>query len=523
MSESLSLQLWREVGRHDELQSALAAAVEIVRDDLAPRVMAIRYLIAEHRLWETVAIAGNASHEPLVGTDPVREGGSMTLPAELRRQRTLRVDAKMFARQYPGVLPNAAQGPVLLVVLSDEPHVTGVLVISGLGKRELSPTLRGVVQAMIEPLASALRHHVRQRDAMTLREAAEADRRSLLSKLGRSEISDVVVGADAGLRDVMERVAQVARSNAPVLLLGETGSGKEVVAREVHRGSDRASGPFVRVNCGAIPNDLIDSELFGHERGSFTGAISQRKGWFERADAGTLFLDEVAELPLPAQVRLLRVLQDGLVQRVGGEEPITVDVRVIAATNQDLRTMMREGRFREDLWYRLAVFPINLPALRDRIADLPALAMHFAQRAAARLGLPVRAPTDEDTRLLCAYEWPGNIRELGSVIERAAILGNGRRLDVSKALGITSPIAPANQLQLPPAEPPNSRPETGAFATLDEQARTHIESALRKCLGRVDGPFGAALLLGLNAQTLRSRMKRLGIDAAPFRIARRRA
>ena len=221
----------------------------------------------------------------------------------------------------------------------------------------------------------------------------------------------MVVGADAGLRDVMERVAQVARSNAPVLLLGETGSGKEVVAREVHRGSDRAAGPFVRVNCGAIPGDLIDSELFGHERGSFTGAVSQRKGWFERADGGTLFLDEVAELPLPAQVRLLRVLQDGLVLRVGGEEPITVDVRVIAATNQDLRTMMREGRFRENLWYRLAVFPINLPALRDRIGDLPALAMHFAQRAAARLGLPVRAPTDEDTRLLCAYEWPGNIRE----------------------------------------------------------------------------------------------------------------
>jgi len=232
-----------------------------------------------------------------------------------------------------------------------------------------------------------------------------------------------------------------------------------------------------------------------------------------------LFLDEVAELPLPAQVRLLRVLQDGLVLRVGGEEPITVDVRVIAATNQDLRNMMREGRFREDLWYRLAVFPINLPALRDRIGDLPALARHFAQRAAARLGLPVRTPTDQDTRLLCAYGWPGNIRELGSVIERAAILGNGRRLDVANALGTVSP-APTRQLPLPAGEPPGSRPEAAAFATLDEQARAHIESALGKCLGRVDGPFGAALLLGLNAQTLRSRMKKLGIDAASFRPGR---
>ena len=208
--------------------------------------------------------------------------------------------------------------------------------------------------------------------------------------------------------------------------------------------------------------------------------------------------------------------------RVGSEEPITVDVRVIAATNQDLRTMMRAGRFREDLWYRLAVFPINLPALRDRIGDLPALAMHFAQRAAARLGLPVRTPTHEDTRPLCAYEWPGNIRELGSVIERAAILGDGRRLDVPNALG-TTPRTATKQPQLPAAEPPTSRPEVDAFATLDEQARTHIESALRKCLGRVDGPFGAALLLGLNAQTLRSRMKKLGVDAVSFRIGRKRA
>jgi len=183
---------------------------------------------------------------------------------------------------------------------------------------------------------------------------------------------------------------------------------------------------------------------------------------------------------------------------------------------------MREGRrFREDLWYRLAVFPISLPALRDRIGDLPALAMHFAQRAAARLGLPMRAPTDEDTRLLCAYEWPANIRELGSVIERAAILGNGRRLEVSKALGIALLGTAAKQSPLPPAELPNSPTDAHAFATLDEQARTHIESALRKCLGRVDGPFGAALLLGLNAQTLRSRMKRLGIGAAAYRIGRR--
>jgi transcriptional regulator with GAF, ATPase, and Fis domain len=317
----------------------------------------------------------------------------------------------------------------------------------------------------------------------------------------------------------MERVAQVARSDAPVLLLGETGSGKEVVARAIHRRSDRASGPFVRVNCGAIPGELVDSELFGHERGSFTGAVSQRRGWFERADGGTLFLDEVAELPLQAQVRLLRVLQDGLVQRVGGELSIAVNVRVVAATHQDLRAMIADGRFREDLWYRLAVFPIELPALRERPGDVPALAFHFAQRAAAKLGLAPCMPSDDDVRLLCSYEWPGNIRELSSVIERAAILGNGRRLDVPKALGIAAP--PASALRpmqaVPPSlaagPPPNPAPST----TFDEQARAFIEEALRESLGRVDGPFGAALRLGLNPQTLRSRMKKLGIDARRFR------
>ena len=184
--------------------------------------------------------------------------------------------------------------------------------------------------------------------------------RDRLRRLGRTDISEVVVGAGSGLRDVMERVAQVAQADAPVLLLGETGSGKEVVAREIHRRSARAPGPFVRVNCGAIPGELVDSELFGHERGSFTGAVAQRRGWFERADGGTLFLDEVAELPLQAQVRLLRVLQDGLVHRVGGEQAIAVNARVVAATHQDLPAMIRDGRFREDLWYRLAVFPICL-------------------------------------------------------------------------------------------------------------------------------------------------------------------
>ncbi len=215
----------------------------------------------------------------------------------------------------------------------------------------------------------------------------------------------------------MERANLVSRADIPVLILGETGSGKEVVARAIHKQSGRVNKPFLRVNCGAIPPELVDSELFGHEPGSFTGATALRKGWFERADQGTLFLDECGELPLAAQVRLLRILQDGTYERVGGEKQLHVDVRVVAATHRNLQAMVGEGTFREDLWYRLAVFPIKLPPLRDRLEDIPALAAHFAQRASKRFGLPPRAPTPNDVNLLAAYPWPGNVRELASVME----------------------------------------------------------------------------------------------------------
>ena len=516
MGESLSLQLWRAVGRHDELRPALEAALAAVLPRLPVWLAAIRVLAPQHRLWETVAVSGDGPGTAFASADRAADDGHADLPEDLRRERVMQVDARGFARAHPGVLPHAAAGPLLLAVIADDPRVTGVLLLAGPETSALTPAARDAVLALVEPLGSALRHFARQRDAAALREVAEADRRSLLSRLGRTDISEVVVGAGSGLRDVMERVAQVAQADAPVLLLGETGSGKEVVAREIHRRSDRARGPFVRVNCGAIPGELVDSELFGHERGSFTGAVAQRRGWYERADGGTLFLDEVAELPLQAQVRLLRVLQDGLVQRVGGEQSVAVNARVVAATHQNLPAMIREGRFREDLWYRLAVFPIELPALRERVGDVPALAAHFAQRAAAKLGLALCLPAEDDLRLLCGYDWPGNIRELSSVIERAAILGNGQRLDVAKALGVAAaPASALRPLQLAEAAGPPREPEM--FTTFDEQARSHIEAALRKCLGRVDGPFGAARLLGLNPQTLRSRMRKLGIDPRSFR------
>jgi transcriptional regulator with GAF, ATPase, and Fis domain len=522
----LSLALWRTMGAQSDLQSALRAALDLLRSRLPVSAAAIRLLVPEHRIWETVAVAGSGPPQRYGGVDHIAEGEAMGLPATLRREPVLRVDPATFGRLAPGLLPHAADEPLVTAVICKEPELTAVLLLAGVPGRSLSAAVRGQVEALVEPLGPALRHYVSQRDTVALREAAEADRMSLLGRLGRRDIAEVIVGTDSGLREVMERVAQVARSDAPVLLLGETGSGKEVVARAIHRQSPRAERSFIRVNCGAIPNELIDSELFGHERGSFTGAVTQRRGWFERASGGTLFLDEVAELPPPAQVRLLRVMQDGLVQRVGGEQSITADVRIVAATHQDLRTMIRTGRFREDLWYRLAVFPIELPALRERVADVPSLAAHFAQRAAAKLGLAPCMPRDVDIRMLCRYDWPGNIRELSSVIERAAILGNGQRLEVAKALGIeapaTSSLRPMPALSAASTAPraADLLPDPTSSTTFDDQARVIIEAALRRSLGRVDGPFGAAHQLRLNPQTLRSRMKKLGIDARSFRARR---
>ena len=258
----------------------------------------------------------------------------------------------------------------------------------------------------------------------------------------------------------------------------------------------------MRVNCGAIPHELIDSQLFGHEKGAFTGATECRQGWFERADGGTLLLDELGELPLAAQVRLLRVLQDGWLDRVGSQKPVSVDVRILAATHRDLPRMVAEGKFREDLWYRLAVFPIVIPSLREHREDIPELARHFAARAAARFGLYPVEPTEEDIGLLISYSWPGNIRELAAVIDRAAILGDGKQLEVAKSLGL-----PSLPFEAKSALPEFSRASPKSIAAadiapLEDVVRRHIESALAAASGRIEGTRGAAQLLKINPHTL---------------------
>jgi len=291
-----------------------------------------------------------------------------------------------------------------------------------------------------------------------------------------------------------------------VLISGETGTGKELVARAIHKRSPRSSRAFVSVNCAAIPPSLIASELFGHEKGAFTGAVQRRQGRFELADGGTVFLDEVGELPPETQMTLLRVLQEREFERVGGSGPIRVNVRVIAATNRDLEVAIANGTFRADLFYRLNVFPLEVPALRERRTDIPLLVEYFIHRYAARAGKRIRGISKESSNLLQTYDWPGNIRELQNVIERAVIVSDSDTLAIDERWLSGRPLKP------PAVAPPR-------IPTLATHEKDVIEAALRDSKGRVAGPFGAAARLGVPSSTLESKIKALRIDKQRFKPA----
>jgi formate hydrogenlyase transcriptional activator len=309
-----------------------------------------------------------------------------------------------------------------------------------------------------------------------------------------------IIGRSPALRAVLRRVTQVAGVETTVLLTGETGTGKELIARAIHALSPRKNRPMIKINCGAIPQGVVESELFGHERGAFTGALQRRIGRFELADKGTLFMDEVGELPLDTQVKLLRVLQEQEFERLGGGRPIQVDVRVVAATNRDLDVEIAHSRFRNDLYYRLNVFPIRVPPLRERPDDIPALVRHFLAHFERKLAKPLRGVTPEGMRQLQDYPWPGNIRELQNVLERAGVLARGPIVDVTASLGAADQPATGT---LPVADE--------RILTLDEHEQQQIRRALDEAGGRIHGPGGAAAMLGLNASTLRSRMERHGM------------
>jgi len=515
-SQALLLDVWQEACRHIGIAESTETISEALRHHLPISQALVRRLDPEHRCLETVALGLPDPDAPQSQTRTECSDAEMeSLLAWCRRGEAAHggpgrpAGADWVLAVPPGIEHDVMAGP-----LCSRGEPSGVLLLVAAPGRAFSPRHVDLMQVLLDPFAVALENDHRLREMAALREAAEADARVLLARLGRKKLGDTIVGADSGLRAVMERVELVARSDVPVLIFGETGTGKELIARAIHTRSRRSAGPVIRVNCGAIPPELIDSELFGHERGAFTGAVEMRKGWFERADGGTLFLDEIGDLPHAAQVRLLRILQDGWLDRVGSHHPINVDVRIVAATHRDLAAMVGEGRFREDLWYRLAVFPIVLPPLRERREDIPELARHFAERAAVHFGLPPVMPTPEDVRQLASYPWPGNVRELATVIDRAAILGDGRCLEIAKALGV-GPGQPSPPMETDPPAPPPAAPP--AIEPLDAAMRRHIEAALTATGGRVEGPHGAAKLLEINPHTLRARMRKLGIDWKRFR------
>jgi formate hydrogenlyase transcriptional activator len=328
-----------------------------------------------------------------------------------------------------------------------------------------------------------------------------------------------IVGSSAPLREVLENVARVAPLDSTVLIYGETGTGKELIARAIHDLSNRKNRALVKLNCSAISAGLVESELFGHMRGAFTGALERHVGRFELADGGTLFLDEVSELPLETQVKLLRVLQEGEFEPVGSNKTIQANVRIIAATNRNLEEWVAAGRFRSDLFYRLNVFPVELPPLRNRRSDIPLLVSFFLERFANKFGRKFDAVQKETMDLLMDYAWPGNIRELQNIIERAVVLTAGSVLAVDPAFlsgtSAAGKIRPSSSVAPPSSDlqvaVKRARSAETSFPSLDQMERDHIIAALNRSAGVIDGPKGAARILNLHPNTLRSRMNKLGI------------
>lgn len=385
------------------------------------------------------------------------------------------------------------------IVLDIGMPLAGGFAMVARGKDRYNDEHRQRLKRLDGALTGAVLNLVNHRNIVCENERLSLEKDELRKRLGHVK-NHQIIGAETGLRDVLELVRYVAPTDSPVLITGETGVGKELVAHAIHQESTRKDGPFICINCGAIPESLIESELFGHEKGAFTGAVGLKRGYFEQAAGGTIFLDEIGELPLASQVKFLRVLQTMEFQRVGGVRAVPADVRIIAATNRNLLAMVQKRHFREDLWFRLNVFPIRIPPLRDRKEDISAMADWFAERKAREMNLPTLELSDQARSQLMAYDWPGNIRELQNVIERGLIVGKGGALTFDTLI---------RQPESPDTGPGLS--VVGDFPTMDQVVIRHIKDALILCEGRIDGRNGAARRLGMNPSTLRGRMRKYGI------------
>ncbi len=483
-----------------EIEKALRQCLLYIKDFIPAGQMSFHVYDRGLGIVETIAHATHDRSELL----------SIRTPLSPKARRQIKDQRSVHVRLVDRIGDDEVTSPVaekldalnlsaVVVDLILERKVLGVLSVLSDGKKKFNAEHVRLLSLLNEPFAIALTNSLRYRELRELRDLLADDNRYLQDELRRLAGEDII-GADFGLKRVMELVFQVSPLDSPVLLLGETGTGKEVIANAVHNSSPRKHGPFIKVNCGAIPETLMDSELFGHEKGAFTGALSQRRGRFERADHGTIFLDEIGELPPEAQVRLLRVLQEKEIERVGGTDFIKVNIRIIAATHRNLEKMLVQNKFREDLYFRLKVFPITIPPLRKRSADIPALVQHFMQKKFREMKLgniPFLAPGAIDR--LMAYPWPGNVRELENTVEHALILSRGEALTFND-LRVQASKAPAE-----------NNTEVDELLELDAVISGHIRRVLDLCGGKVEGEKGAARLLNIHPSTLRKKMKKLGI------------
>ncbi len=487
-----------------DIEAALKRCYEYVRLFIPVRLMSLDILDLEENTLRFVALVGAGL--------PKNYERIVHLPEKTRRERVafwktgevIRIvnqPGEVISAEVLERLGQKGDFSFMGMVLTVEGDKVGNLGLVTDGVNQYTDEHARLLRLLLEPLAIAMSNARKHQEVVRFKEMLADNNRYLLDEL-RSVSGDEIIGAEFGLSMVMRMVEQVAPLDSPVLLLGETGTGKELIASAIHRSSPRKDGPFIKVNCGAIPETLLDSELFGHEKGAFTGAISQRRGRFERADKGTIFLDEIGELPPQAQVRLLHVLQKKEIERVGGTYSISVDIRIISATHRNLQEMVTSGQFREDLWFRLNVFPIMIPPLRQRKGDIPSLAHHFIDRKSIELKLKERPRLASDAiDRLTAHDWPGNVRELENTIERALIQ---YRAGAPLSFEAFFPLAVSGKVvQVPTQDEP--------LVSLDELNARHIRRALEKAGGKINGPGGAAQILNINPHTLRKRMKKLGI------------
>ncbi len=490
-----------------DIEKALNSCLDHLKKFIPADVMNLSVYVPELQMLEFVAFAGKAEDRP--SAEAISSPGINWENPENQRPGLPDVHILNNPRKEPAIKETLQQlnidsdFSVIVMRLSLDGNYIGEVAVRTRGTNQYREEHGRLFVLLRDPIAIALANALKHMEVIRLNEILADDSRYFQQELSTKKGSEVV-GENFGLSGVMGQVQQAAPLDNPILLLGETGCGKGIIAETIHKLSHRAQGPMITVNCGAIPESLLESELFGHEKGAFTGASKQKRGRFERGQGGTVFLDEIGELSLKFQVKLLHVLQNKEIERVGGTRTISLDIRIIAATNRDLAAMVRSGDFREDLWYRLNVFPVMIPPLRQRKEDIPALVHHFLHQKAVELKLP-RQPrlSTGDMEKLMTHHWPGNVRELENFVERALIQSTGDELDMGSLLESIKQLQTAR-----PSEPLDA---TQPFPTLNSVCARHIQQAMTRSRGKISGPGGAAELLDIHPNTLRQRMDRMGI------------